>query len=200
MPSKRWGTPASQLARDYGVSLNEFATAIIDIVVGPDPAETPGRGASQRREVCAAVSAAMVLALESSTLSEEERTRLQPMIHDVLLPYWARHCCQNDSDVVRGITERMPHYTGRRVAGSHVKSSVAIVGALLEAMEVPDTRRQVLVERLAPAFAHRIVGDVYRINDLRMRHGIELSLLATMCTLLQLSMSYDPLLRALRLG
>jgi hypothetical protein len=44
-----------------------------------------------------------------------------------------------------------------------------------------------------------MVGDVYRINEVRRKHGIELSVLATVCALLQMSMSYDPILRALRI-
>ena len=74
-----------------------------------------------------------------------------------------------------------------------------MVTALLESLETPDHLRPVLMERLTPAFAHRMVGDVYRINEVRRKFGIELSLLATVCTLLQLSLGYDPILRALRI-
>jgi hypothetical protein len=51
-----------------------------------------------------------------------------------------------------------------------------------------------------PAFAHRLVGDTYRINDVRNRHGIDLPLLATLCGFLQMSLTYDSILRILRIG
>jgi hypothetical protein len=198
MPGRR-GTPADQLARDYGVSLNEFASSVIDVIVDTHSASKADRGIAHRREVCAAVTAAMVVALEASALSDEERTRLGPMIHDVLLPFWSKHCA-SDPDATAYIATRIEHYTARRIAGSHVKSAVNLVGALLEAMEIPADLRGRLNERLVPAFAHRLVGDTYRINDVRNRHGIDLPLLATLCGLLQMSLSYDSVLRMLRIG
>jgi hypothetical protein len=198
MPGMRRGTPASQLARDYGVSLNEFASAVIDVVVevtGQDPSSL---GAPTRREVCAAVSAAMMLALESSSLSAEEKAGLEPLIHEVLLPFWTRHC-RKDAEAAGYITGRIAHYTARKVNGSQVKSAVNIVNALLDTIQPPELQRSALTERLVPAFAHRLVGDIYRINDVRARHGIELSVIATMCAMLQMTLSYDPILRGLRI-
>ena len=45
-----------------------------------------------------------------------------------------------------------------------------------------------------------MVGDVYHLNDMRSRLGIELSILAALGTLLQLSLSYDPILKVLRIS
>jgi hypothetical protein len=199
MPGQRRGIPASQLARDYGVSLNEFASAVIDVVASDGPAFMAG--AQHRREVCAAVSAAMSLALEATSISDEERACLQPLMQEVLLPFWMRHCSEDGGDRAahaRYVTERATHYLARRVPGSHVKSAVNMVTALLEALGVPEARRTHLTERLAPAFAHRMVGDVYRINEVRSRQGIELSMLATVSALLQITLTYDPVLRMLR--
>lgn len=198
MPGKR-GTPAHQLARDYAVSLNEFAKAVIDVTIDSASAEPTDRSAATRREICAAVSAAMMLALEASSLSDEERAKLEPLIREVLLPFWTGHC-NGDTEAPDYITRRISHYAARKVPGSQVKSAVNIVGTLLEAMEVPESRRAALSERLVPAFAHRLVGDIYRINDVRARHGIELSVIGTMCTMLHVTLAYDPILRALRIG
>ena len=178
MPGNRRGIPASQLAREYGVSLSEFTDEVIEILARFD-ANASGNGQARRREICAAVSAAMIAALEASALSEDERGRLQPLIHEVLGPFWSKHCAA-DGDTVKFITARSTHYLTGRNAGSQVKTAVNIVGALLEALEVPEQDRPALTKRLSPAFAHRMVGDVFRINDLRQRHGIELSLLATL--------------------
>jgi len=198
MPNNSRETSASQLARDYGVSLNEFATAVIDVIVDADPPRESDAHAARRREVCAAVSAAMVLALDASTLSVEERERLEPRIHDVLLPFWRRHCAE-DAEGPDYITSRIAHYTARRVNGSQVTSAVNIVQALLESIDVPVQRRAALSERLVPAFAHRLVGDVFRINEVRSRHGIDLPTIASVCALLQMALSCDPVRRALHI-
>ena len=71
---------------------------------------------------------------------------------------------------------------------------------LIEALEVSQEHKDELARALAPSFAHRIVADIYRINDVRTKFGIELSLLVTLCTLLQMSMSFETILRVLRLA
>ena len=200
MPGIRRGIPASQLARDYGVSLNEFSEAIMG-AIGREWAEPEGDGRlARRREVCAAVSAAMLAALEASMLSAEERDKVQPLIEQVLSPFWTKHCGSDNPALAAEITARAEHYLAGRDANSRVKSAVAMVNALLDSLQAPAHLRPVLLERLTPAFAHRMVGDVYRINDVRRRYGIELSMLATVCALLQVSLTYDPILRALRIG
>jgi hypothetical protein len=199
MPGIRRGIPASQLARDYGVSLNEFSDSVIGLVTKEWAEQDDGKRAFRRREICAAVSAAMLAAFDASMLAPEEREKLQPLVNEVLLPFWNKHCAQDDPGLAEYINSRTAHYLEGRVDDSRVKSAIAIVSALLEAIDAPEHLRPALKERLVPAFAHRMVGDVYRINDVRRKYGIELSMLATVCALLQLSMSYDPVLRALRI-
>ncbi len=198
MPGKRRGIPASRLAREFGVSLSEFTDNVVEILARYDAQPSGDDAPTRRREICAAVSAAMIASLEASTLSDVERERLQPLIHDVLLPFWSKHCAA-DTDTAKYIAERSKHYLSGRNSGSQVKTAVNIVGTLLEALDVPTDDREVLRKRLSPAFAHRMVGDVFRINDLRARHGIELSLLATLCAMQGMSMLYDPILRMLRI-
>jgi hypothetical protein len=196
MPGIRRGIPASQLARDFGVSLSEFTDEVIEVLCRAD-AQAADDGNARRREICAAVSAAMTAALEASALSEEERVRLQPLMSEVLQPFWSRQCAA-DTAAAKFISTRATHYLTRRIAGSQVKTAVNIVGALLDALEVQSPEREVLSRRLSASFAHRMVGDVFRINDLRQRHGIELSLLATMSALLGLTLNYEQVLRILR--
>jgi hypothetical protein len=205
MAGKERRIPASQLARDYGVSLNEFTSEVTALLaralkdtgnLGDNESLSAGAG---RREICAAVSAAMVTALDASTLSDEERSKLRPLVDDVLIPFWTSHCA-SDAGAAAYITERSAHYLSGRVAGSQVKTAVNIVTSLLDALGIPPARRDELTVTLAPSFAHRMVGDIYRINDVRARFGIELSLIATLATLLQITVSCETVLRILRVG
>jgi hypothetical protein len=198
MPGKR-GIPASQLARDYAVSLNEFVDEVVATLTRLDGEGAPARSPAHRREICAAVSAAMAAALDASMLTHEERQKLQPLLQDVLIPFWTKHCA-TDTEAAAYITKRAEHYLSMRVAGSQVKTAVNFVATLLEALEVPAERRGGYSKTLAPAFAHRMVGDVYHLNDVRSRFGLQLSLLATVATMLQLSISYDPILRVFRIN
>jgi hypothetical protein len=198
VPGKR-GISASQLARDYGVSLNEFSDEVIATLARLDGPGAPERSGAHRREVCAAVSAAMGAALDASMLSPDEREKLQPLLQQVLVPFWVKHCA-SDTASSTWIVERSQHYLAHRVSDSQVKTAVNIVAALLEALEVPAARRGDFAKRLSPAFAHRMVGDVYHLNDLRSRLGIELSVLAAMTTMLQLGMAYDPILKVLKIS
>ncbi|MEJ0085760.1 MAG: hypothetical protein WDO72_08765 [Pseudomonadota bacterium] len=199
MPGKRRGISASQLARDYGVSLNEFVSEVIALLASLEGHDASGTAPARRREICAAAAAAMTSALDASTLTPEERAHLDPLLKDVLLPFWNQHCAGN-AEALASIDTRAAQYLAARDAASQVKTAVGIVTELVEALQVSQENRDALVRTLAPSFAHRMVADLYRINTLRTKFGIELSLLVTICTLLQMSMSFDTILRVLRLA
>lgn len=198
MPAER-GVTASQLAQDIGVSLNEFSGQVMALLArqqgGPDAAVA----ADRRREICAAVSAAMISALQGSSLTEQERARLDPMIREVLLPFWNEHCAE-DGDAAAYISARSEFYLADRVPGSQVKTAVRIVERLLDSLQLSEEHKVELALTLTPSFAHRMVADVYRLDHVRARYGVQLSLLATLCTLLEMSIGYDSILRILRLG
>jgi hypothetical protein len=198
MPRKR-GISASQLARDYSVGLNEFANDVIATLARLDGADATARSSAHRREICAAVSAAMAAALDASMLTHDERQKLQPLLHEVLIPFWTRHCA-DDCDAPSYITQRAEHYLAGRIDGSQVKTAVNIVASLLEALEVPAEKRSTFAKSLSPAFAHRMVGDVYHLNDMRSRLGLEISVMAALATMLHLTMTYDPILKVLRIS
>jgi hypothetical protein len=189
----------SELARKYGVSLNEFADEVMALLARLDTDPAPARVAARRREVCAAVSAAMTFALDGSNLTPEERATLDPLLREVLVPYWNEHCSE-DEDAAAFITLRSTYYLSNRVAGSQVKTAVNIVATLLEALGLPEERQVEGARLLAPSFAHRMVTDRYHINDLRTRFGVQLSVLVLVTTVLQATFSAEAILRALRLG
>jgi hypothetical protein len=198
MPGKS-AMSAEELARNYGVSLNEFADEVMKLLARFDTDPPAARVSLHRLEVCAAVSAAMSFALDSSQLTPEERAQLDPLLHEVLVPLWNRHCA-TDANAAAYITDRANFYLARRVAGSQVKTAVNIVILLVEALKLPAERGPELVKALSPAFAHRMVADVYRLNDVRARFGLQLSLLGAVGVLLQMSPGYESILRILRVG
>jgi hypothetical protein len=199
MAGKERRVPASQLARDYGVSLNDFTSEVTALLARALKDSAILAGGAGRREICAAVSAAMITALDASALSDEERGTLRPLVDEVLMPFWTNHCA-SDAEAAAYITARSTHYLSGRVAGSQVKTAVNIVTSLLEALGIPQEQREELTLALAPSFAHRMVGDIYRINDVRARFGIELSLIAAIGALLQITISCETVMRILRVG
>ena len=198
MPGKR-GIPAVKLARDYGVSINGFVNDVVALLARLEGTDAASAAPARRRELCAAVAAATTAALDASTLTTEERTKLDPLLRDVLLPFWGTHCA-SDPEAVAYIDARAAHYLSRRDPRSQVRTAVGIVTALIDALDVTQEHKDALVRSLAPSFAHRMVADLFRINDVRTKFGIELSVMATLAALLHLSMSYDAILRVLRLA
>jgi len=198
MPGKS-GISASELARNYGVSLNEFADEVMKLLARVESDSSAARTASRRREVCAAVSAAMSFALDASTLTAEERAQLEPLLREVLVPFWNQHCAAGES-AADYIVERSTFYLSQRVPGSQVKTAVSIVTLLVDALELPEAQRAPLVQALSPSFAHRMVADVYRLNDVRTRFGLQLSVMGAVALLLQMSPGYDSILRILRMS
>jgi hypothetical protein len=121
------------------------------------------------------------------------------LIDEVLLPFWTSHCAK-DSGAAAYITGRSAHYLSGRVAGSQVKTAVNIVTALLDALSIPAERREELTVALAPSFAHRLVADIHRINEVRSKFGIELSLITTLGVLMQITVAYDTVSRIVRMS
>src|SRR4051812_44575603 len=147
MPGKS-EVSASELARNYGVSLNEFADDVIAVLARLERDAAPERVESRRREVCAAVSAAMSFALDASTLTPEERAKLEPLLREVLLPFWNRNCGAHEG-AAEYITGRSGFYLSNKVPGSQVKTAVSIVTLLVDALDLPAERKSELVQSLS---------------------------------------------------
>ncbi|MEO8061151.1 MAG: hypothetical protein ABI821_00235 [Pseudomonadota bacterium] len=199
MPVARPGTTASQLARDYVVSLNEFAEETIAVLTRSAVYPVSVGQSVRRREICAAVSAAMISAFDASSLSEGERGAIDQEIRESLLPFWNKYAA-SDPGAAEFIAWRSSHYLRNRARGSQVKTAVLIVESLLEALEIPKEKIGLLTRELTPAFAHRMVGDLYRINDASSRIGIELTLVAAISVMLGITASYESVLRLLRVA
>jgi hypothetical protein len=198
MPMNRRGKSATQLARECGVSLNEFADDIVNLLDQLDAADVVAQSAERCRESCAAVWSAMVAALDASSLSQEERAHLTPMLLDVLLPFWKKRCA-DDPGIPGLLAERAAHYLRYRDPGSQIKTAAHIVNGLMHRIGMSPMSQASLGKSLTALFAHRMLGDTQRINDIRGRFGIELPLVAAVGAIVLATMTYEPVLRILKL-
>jgi hypothetical protein len=83
---------------------------------------------------------------------------------------------------------------------SQIVTASSIVRRLLDEIGAADAPKSRLERQLVPLFAHRLLGDIHYIDDLKNRIGIQLSLLATLCAALGLAQACEPALRLMRLA
>lgn len=197
MPMNPRGMSATQLAREFGVSLNAFADDVITLLAQLDDNEIEASPADRCRESCAAVWASMVSALGSSALTDREHTEITPLLLDVLIPFWRKHCA-DEPDISALLTQRADEYLARRDPASQIKTAANIVNSLMHRLGIAGTTQVPLGKTLTALFAHRMLGDIHNINDVRARFGIELPVMAAVAALLQALMGYEPVVRILR--
>ena len=198
MAMNRRGVSATQLAREYGVSLNEFADDVVNLLDQLDASEVAAGPVDRCREACAAVWSAMVAALDASALNDPEREQIKPLLLDVLLPFWRKHCA-DEADIPGLLAARSAHYLARRDPNSQIKTAANLVNGLMLRLGIAPATQVSLGKALTALFAHRMLGDVHRINEVRARFGIELPVVAVLAAIVQVTMNYDPVLRLLRL-
>jgi hypothetical protein len=198
MSSKRRGKSAAQLAREYGVSLNEFADDVVNLLAQLDPSEVAADPAERCRESCAAVWSAMVAALDASSLTPDERERLTPMLLDVLQPFWKKFYA-NEANIPAALSARAARYLRQRDAESQIRTAANLVNDLMHQLGIAPSTQARLGKSLTALFAHRMLGDTHRINEVRARYGIDLPLVAALTAIVQVTMNYEPVLRILRI-
>ena len=190
MSFPKTGVPASRLARDFGAMLSEF-TAQVDVLLTRSGAPIDVPPSDVRREICVAVWAAVTAAFEASALTREEKDRVVELLEETLIPFWQQHCA-TDTEVARLLAARASNYLEGRDPRSQVATASAIVQRLLDRIGSAGESRRVLARKLIPLFAHRMLGDTYHVNDLKMRFGIQLPLLATLCLTAGLTQAFAP--------
>ena len=190
--------PVQRLARDFGSLLSDFTGQVDALLTQPALTETPLPVAHIRREVCAAVWAAIMAAFDASSLSAEEKSRLSPLLQEQLIPLWEKHCA-SDPDAARYLAERAPFYVRGRDPASQVATASTIVQRLLEETGADREAKRRLAGKLIPLFAHRMLGDTLHINDLKTRFGIQLPLIAALLLTPGLANAVAATLKMLRL-
>ncbi len=199
MGFQKSGMSATRLVREYGATLEKFTAEVDALVTRLSDAEASMPVAQRRQEICTAIWAAMSAAFEASALSDEERSRLMPLLGEVLVPYWERHCAP-DPQLTQLLLARSKTYLAGGNRQSQVVTASSIVSRLLDEIGAATGHRSRLERQLVPLFAHRMLGDIHYIDDLKTRIGIQLSIVATLCAALGLAEVCEPALRMLRLG
>jgi hypothetical protein len=198
MPMKSRGMSATQLAHEYGLSLNAFADDVVTLLAQLDDKEIAASQAERCRESCAAVWAGMVSAIGASALTVQERAQITPMLLEVLLPFWRKHCA-DEPDIPAMLATRADAYLAKRDPSSQIKTAANIVNGLMDRLGIVPATQLSLGKTLTALFAHRMLGDVHNINDVRARFGIELPMVAALTAIVQATMTYEPVMRILRL-
>ncbi len=190
------GIPASKVARDFGESLASFTESVHALIGELDKNEAPASAHDRCRETSAALWAAAVLSMEASALRAEEREALTPLVFATLQPYWRRQCGPTDC-ASADLQEVAQKYLKARHP-SQVAAAAELVTTLLAELSVNDSARKRLHKRLSALFAHRMLGDIHRLNEIRMHFGIRVTALTGFLSALPLLHGVEGLLRLLR--
>jgi len=197
MVAKRRGIPASQVARDFGESLASFTESVHALIGELDQSESPANARDRCRETCAALWAAVVISMEASALRVEERETLTPLVFATLLPYWKQQCGGEDC-ASSNLEELARKYLKFRHT-SQVTTAAGLVTTLFGELAVSDIGRKRLLKRLSALFAHRMLGDIHRLNEIRTHFGIQITAITGFISVLPLLHGVEGLLKLLRL-
>jgi hypothetical protein len=191
------GIPVSKVARDFGESLVSFTESVHALVGELDKDESPASALDRCRETCAALWAAAVISMEASALRAEERESLTPLVFATLLPYWKRQCGARDCASADLQIVAQKYLKARQT--SMVTAATEVVTTLFVELAVSESGRRRLFKRLSALFAHRMLGDIHRLNEVRMHFGIQLTALTGFLSALPWLPNAEALLRMLRL-
>jgi hypothetical protein len=195
MSAGRRGIPAKKVARDFGLDLTSFVDEVMKLVSELALDEAPASLAERRRESCGMLWAVILLSLDASALRSDETQALGPLLFTCLEPTWKKHWSGVDESQLRA---RAQKYLDHKDARSQVRTASKIVGCLFDTIRITEAGRRRLARRLAALLGHRMLGDVHRLNELKMDFGIQLSLVTLLLSSAYLA-SGDTVLRLLRL-
>jgi hypothetical protein len=173
MTPGRRGIPAKKVARDFGLNLTSFVDEVMALVSELKPDQASASAAERRREACGALWAAILLSLDASALRSDEADALGPLLFACLEPTWRKHWSAVDAHQLRA---RAQKYLNHKDARSQVKTASRIVACFFDTIQVTDQGRRRLAKRLAALLGHRMLGDIHRLNEVKMNSGIQLSL------------------------
>jgi hypothetical protein len=162
---------AQELARDFVSAARTFTDTFVQLIApenGVDQAEVL---LGRRREACAALWAAVVATFEASALTDQEKVRIVPLVGQEMLALWNKHCA-GDPAFLYDITERSIHYLRNIDRSSQLRTATNLLEDLLDSID-SGAARVLPARRLAAMVAHRMLGDLQRLNEIKARHLID---------------------------
>jgi hypothetical protein len=162
---------AQQLARDFVATAETFADSFIQHLVPENATEDADVLLARRREACAALWAAIVATFEASALTDREKARIVPLVRQEILAAWNKHCA-SDPALLYDIRERSNHYLRNSDRSNQLATATNLMRDLLEAID-PEAARALPARRLAAMVAHRMLGDLQRLNAIKADYSID---------------------------
>jgi hypothetical protein len=157
------------LAGAYAIVLSSLAETLFQYI-GPIRADDDVQAtAIRRREVCAAVWAAMRAALEASTLSREERALMLKIVWKRLQLQWNEFCGANEANV-EWLESRSTEYMRKCEGTKPLAIAIHIVEELLEVISDPGRNRSLQLRVLSNLVNHRILSDICHFDALKARY------------------------------
>lgn len=172
MLSSRQSIPIRTAARDASRGLASIIHEVSELIAELDATELSAGPDDRQQETCAALWAAIVISIDSSDLSPQERAVLCPAVFAFLEPVWRNRRLQEGSSLQ--VLSQAQKYLAHRDPRSSVATAAAIVTRLLDALHASDTGRQLVGRRLSALLAHRMLGNTYRLNEMKLRFQIRL--------------------------
>jgi hypothetical protein len=162
---------AQDLARDFVVTAQAFADTFIQYVAADHAGEETARVVHRRQEICAAVWASILATFEASGFTDEEREKIEPLVREALLPYWRKHCAQDEEFIVH-VQDRASHYLQRRDARSQLKTAAGLMEELLASIDA-ESAKLLPKKTLTALLAHRMLSDLRRLNEIKSSYKID---------------------------
>jgi len=163
--------PAQELARDFVSAAQAFSDAFLEFVAPDNGVDQVEVLLARRREACAALWAAIVATFEASALTDQEKARIVPLVRHEMLAAWNKHCA-GDPAFLYDITERSNHYLRKIDRSSQLKTATNLLEDLLDSIDA-EAARTLPARRLAAMVAHRMLGDLQRLNEIKANHLID---------------------------
>jgi len=161
---------ADEVARDFAVSAQAFADTLVQYVAAEHAGESDAVVETRRRESCALIWAAIEATFAASAFTEEERTKVVPMVRDALVPHWRKYRADSEDFLTR-VRERSAAYLRHQDPLSQIRTATLFMNELLSNLDA-ETTSLLPAKTLTAMLAHRMLSDVRRLNEIKAGHSV----------------------------
>ena len=161
---------AEDVARDFAVTAQTFADTFVQYMAAAHGGESPRVVEGRQRESCALIWAAIEATFLASAFTEEERTKVVPLVRDTLVPAWRKFRVDGEDFITR-VRERSAAYLRHQDSLSQLKTATGLMSELVANLD-PETVQLLPVKTLTALLAHRMLSDLRRLNEIKAGHSI----------------------------